>query len=93
LLKNNPTPCHSEARFIGEESALLQLPQLQIPRAATPRFGMTIFWDFKLLFYPADDSVAAARCLPATALNFPSRMINSEPNRDDILFELLLLTR
>ncbi len=35
-------PSHSEARFIGEESASCQQQKQQIPRATIPRFGMTI---------------------------------------------------
>jgi hypothetical protein len=37
-----PCACHSEAGFIGEESAFLPASKQQIPRAITPRFGMTI---------------------------------------------------
>jgi hypothetical protein len=40
--KKLSTPCHSEARFIGEESVSLPAAKQQIPRAAMPRFGMTI---------------------------------------------------
>jgi hypothetical protein len=39
--RTTPTCCHSEAGFIGEESACCQPVQQQIPRAAKPRFGMT----------------------------------------------------
>jgi hypothetical protein len=41
LLKNPHPPCHSEAGFIGEESALPPAAKQQIPRATIPRFGMT----------------------------------------------------
>jgi hypothetical protein len=46
LAKTTPPPCHSEASFIGEESAFCQPRKQQIPRAIMPRFGMTILWGF-----------------------------------------------
>jgi hypothetical protein len=45
LRKDNRAPCHSEAGFIGEESAFCRRRKQQIPRAILPRFGMTILWD------------------------------------------------
>jgi hypothetical protein len=43
LAQQRPHPCHSDAGFIGEESASCRQ---RIPRATMPRFEMTILWEF-----------------------------------------------